>query len=435
MLFNKLLPAAVLLFAAFGCRAADDDQKAMRLDPTLEVSEAAAIDYSVYPFLNLNANEVRMNGADWTELAEKLRAAKEGRGTFSIVYLGDSHIQADFGGAVLRERMARVGGSAGRGLIIPFKLAGTNEPLDYKMTLDGQYASSRLLKTPWATDMPFTGIAISPAKGEHALELSCNEPFSKLKVLYRGDEPVVKGLESDSGAVVSTDIRRIGNGIEVSTDTLLTGARLRFEGEGRHTMAGVVLTADSVGTHVHSIGNNGATYGTYNGIDGFAGELACLSPDLVIVALGTNEAFGKTDMETFADDMRTLLGSISAEMPQAKLLLVSPTECFRRVYRKRKGRRRRVSSLVVNDKTHTISGAVAAEAERAGIPYYDHFALAGGVGSAAKMQKCGVLGKDGVHFTAEGYRLWGNLLADAILNALETENSLDKKNDTEAKNF
>ena len=56
-----------------------------------------------------------------------------------------------------------------------------------------------------------------------------------------------------------------------------------------------------------------------------------------------------------------------------------------------------------------------------GIPFYDTYAVAGGAGSAAKMKSAKVLGSDGVHFTAGGYRLWGALLADAIIEELENE--------------
>ncbi len=35
------------------------------------------------------------------------------------------------------------------------------------------------------------------------------------------------------------------------------------------------------------------------------------------------------------------------------------------------------------------------------------------------MKNSKILGTDGVHFTAGGYRLWGSLLADAIISQLD----------------
>lgn len=420
---------------SLGCHGADDEQRNLRINPTIEATDTAVFDYTAYPFLNLDANTICMNGDDWSELAEKFRAAKEGRGLFSVVYLGDSHIQADFGGSVLRDRLAAASHDAGRGLIIPFKLAGTNEPLDYKLTFaKGTYASSRLLKKPWLTDMPFTGIGICPTCDSCTMEISCeSRPFDRLRIFFSGDAPEISGIAADSCAVaadISTDCTGV---VTVTTDTPVPAARLHIRGN-RNTLAGIELLSDTVGSLVHSIGNNGATYSTYNEIGGFAGELAKLNPDLIVVALGTNEAFGKADAETVASDMRTLIDSIRAEMPKAKLLVVTPTECFRKVYRRGKGKRRRVASTVVNNKTGVIASTVADEARKAGIPLYDHYAVAGGSGAASRMQAKGVLGKDGVHFTAEGYRLWGHLLADAILAAMNCHVACEEKNAGEQKN-
>ncbi len=37
------------------------------------------------------------------------------------------------------------------------------------------------------------------------------------------------------------------------------------------------------------------------------------------------------------------------------------------------------------------------------------------------MKQAQVLGRDGVHFTSAGYRLWGSLLSDALLEVLEKQ--------------
>lgn len=45
------------------------------------------------------------------------------------------------------------------------------------------------------------------------------------------------------------------------------------------------------------------------------------------------------------------------------------------------------------------------------------------------MKTAKVLGTDGIHFTAGGYRLWGSLLADAIIEELENEQTIDARNE------
>ncbi|HEY5747095.1 MAG TPA: hypothetical protein VIU12_13510, partial [Chryseolinea sp.] len=55
-----------------------------------------------------------------------------GRGKVNIIHLGDSHIQADFITDVVRRHFQNDFGNAGRGLIVPGRVAGTNEPNNFR---------------------------------------------------------------------------------------------------------------------------------------------------------------------------------------------------------------------------------------------------------------------------------------------------------------
>ena len=48
------------------------------------------------------------------------------------MHIGDSHIQADWWTGYLRIRLQELFGSAGRGLVFPYQLAGTNSPTDIR---------------------------------------------------------------------------------------------------------------------------------------------------------------------------------------------------------------------------------------------------------------------------------------------------------------
>ena len=77
----------------------------------------------------------------------------------AILHIGDSHFQADMASAVTRYRLADLYGAGGRGLVVPFRLAGTNEPTDYSIRSSDPMATSKLLKKPWAVTPGFTGIS------------------------------------------------------------------------------------------------------------------------------------------------------------------------------------------------------------------------------------------------------------------------------------
>lgn len=406
---NKVLLSAVGLLMAASMAAQE------RIDPTLEVSTDNTVNYSEYRFLKPSLNHVEMNGSDWLAAAARFEAAQQGDSLFTIVYLGDSHVQADFGGSVIRARIADVAGSAGRGLIIPFRMAGTNQPNDYTITGTGSTLTSRLLKLPWVTDMPFTGIGVQPVGGSTTLHITAEEPFDRIELKYRGPEPrivAVYGLDENDGL----DFANI-DASKVITAEPRSDVHLRIEAPNGSVLAGLVLSKAEAGTFVHSIGNNGATYGTYNQITDFGRELASLNPDLVIVALGTNEAFGTFDEATMRAEVELLVDKIRTASPDAAMLLVTPTECYRKRYKWRRGRRR-AAGQTVNKKAVRARNVIADFARDNSIPLYDTFNIVGGNGSAAKMKNAGVLGADGVHFTSKGYKLQGSLLADAILEAL-----------------
>ena len=100
---NKIITISAL-FIAFSLTAQDvdsiaDNQTDLRLNPEIEnESVVEAFDYSEYPFIKLQHNKINLNGDDWTCLGEKFSASQAGNGKFTVVYLGDSHVQADFGG-------------------------------------------------------------------------------------------------------------------------------------------------------------------------------------------------------------------------------------------------------------------------------------------------------------------------------------------------
>lgn len=408
-----LLTAVLLMpYASLRAQEADDTQQEMRLNPVIDNQVATEIDYSQYPFLNLNKNIINLNGDDWSGLATKFAGAAAGDSLFSVVYLGDSHIQADFGGAVLRSRLAEAAGSAGRGLIIPFKLAGTNEPNDYSIVINGEYLSSKLMKTPWSTDMPFTGIALQPMSYSCTLHVSAPSPTNRLIFMTQGDRFKVNKVESCGRGLdfeYNADIGELKLG-ESATEIDITIADAE-----RLVIGGIDLCSDSTGTLVHSVGNNGATFSAYATVPHFGSELSQLSPDLIIIALGTNEAFSRIDTQSLRNNIDILVETIRRHNPESKILLVGPAQCYKKVYRTRGRRRRRTSSMVFNSKTSDVARTIRLYAEEKHIPYYNHYALAG---AAERQRACHILSRDGVHYTANGYRLWGNLLADALLKHL-----------------
>ncbi|MDE6853870.1 MAG: hypothetical protein K2J38_02320 [Muribaculaceae bacterium] len=404
----------------------DSTQSELRLNPVIETEAAVATSRpgcvsalcAVYPFINPEAGRIQLNGADWSGLAERFAHAAQDSGMFSVVCLGDSHVQADFAVSVLRERLQDERGKSGRGLVIPFRQAGTNQPSDYTFTVGGPVTTSKLLKRPWATGMPFTGIGVRPDARAFSVSVGCAMPFSRIRLFYDGSAPVLTSVSDGVTEIPFSVADSVAGETLVLLDRSLPSVILRMASDRTTVLAGAELLADTVGAVVHSIGNNGATYMSYNSIAGVGEGIARLSPDLIIVALGTNEAFGRTGVSGFADAVEMLVGELRESCPDARLLLVTPVQCYRKVYRRKGKKQRKYAVREVNGRIGPIRDAVMEFGRSHGVAVYDHYAVAG---SAEQLSGSGLLSKDGVHFTAAAYRLWGALLGEALIDELRQE--------------
>jgi len=405
-------------------RPADAD---IRENPAIEGAAATAHDDDALPevkvpgYIRRAANRIHLNGADWSDLRRQLAAA--GDSAVSIVHIGDSHLQADLATAEVRRRLQQSYGNAGRGLVIPFRMAGTNEPHDYSITSPDGMVTSRLLRMPWPTEMTFTGVTAAPAApGPFTLRVSAREPFDRLTFI--GTAP---GLEARSVAVhgmpAHFSTRPDGNTLEVRLDHAAVEASVSLAAPAGSAIGGIELRRGDTGLAYHVVGNNGATYSTYT-LTGDPGRgLSALRPALIIISLGTNEAFGRITSAGFRADIDALVSDLRRHNPQARLLLVTPAECYRRtVTRRGRGRRRRrVTSYTVNTNIRRLRDVIADYAREHHIALYDWYDVAGGAGSAARWLADRNLGRDRIHLTADGYRLQGQLTAEALLDAFSPD--------------
>lgn len=374
------------------------------------------LDSAPYSFVRHAANNIQLNGDDWTELTAKYAAS--GAEPFTIVHIGDSHLQADVATGCVRQLLQAGKESAGRGLVIPFKLASTNEPVDYRFTLDCPAQGSRLLKKPWLTDMAFTGIGVAPAANSFTLaieQLDPEQPPFRFVRVYATGEYQITGC--DTHHIVKTSFTVDRDSTEGYTDIFLDVPTqqidLTFYAPSTVTIHAAMLSAEQPGIFYHVIGNNGATYDTYNELDCFATQVATLYPDLIIVSLGTNDAYARYDNDLFYSHIHTLVSRLQAQNPEARLLLTTPKECQRKT-----GRRRRKKHFTVVDDCNRLRNVILDYASQNNIPVYDWFEVAGGQGASTFWLGENLLSQDRVHDTRQGYLLAGQLFHSALERAL-----------------
>lgn len=373
-----------------------------------------------FPFLHREANRIIYNGADWSELREKFR--NSGSEPFSILHIGDSHIQPDIATGVVRRKMQAEFGDAGRGLVIPYKLASTNEPRDYRMTLDCNGQGTRLLKTPWTLPMAMTGISVSPYSRNYKLKIEDlrenGEPFRFIRLYFTGDIEI-ETVETSTGWINYTlDVDEEDGYYDVFIPHAQKEITLGVRSSRGAVFHGALLGSEKPGIFYHTIGNNGATFEIYNRLNGFGNGVATLYPDLVILSMGTNEAYNRLSPEEFKSHVSTLIDDITNQNPDVRILLTTPKECQRRV----KGRRRNSKGAYTRvEECRTIRDAIMEFAAQRKIALYDWFEIAGGEGASDNWVRDGLLSNDRVHNTNQGYELSGDIFFDALREALVSD--------------
>lgn len=385
----------------------------------IEIPSRPDIDYSDYDFLHLDVNSIDLNGADWASLRSLFHASADT--AISIVHIGDSHVQAEMATSRTRALMHGKYGSCGRGLIIPFRLAGTNQPVDYSIESSSRFETAKIMKKPWPVEMGFTGIALRPKDSCFSFDITAkNHEFEAIRLYFKGQAPILRAATTDASDNLY-EYSVTGDTALIYLNQSSQRVSLDFKSRGECQIYGFDLDNMGNGVKYSAIGNNGATFSSYNSIPRMAQEVSSLDPRLIIVSLGTNDAFGRNDALSIYNSIDVMVKDLSNANPDAQLLLVTPAECQKSKRRRiGKGKRRRWSrTYAVNQKVATVRDILLRYGREHGIATYDWYEVAGGEGSSSHWVSSGLMAKDRIHCGPTGYALQGSLFFDALDKAID----------------
>lgn len=349
-------------------------------------------------FINTDANHI-IRAENLGNFRHDIAALKEGRKEpVRILHIGDSHIQAEFVTNELRRLMQEKYGNAGRGLMVPLRLAGTNQSHDYKIDRsNGQPApdgirQTRLLKYPWDAVPGVTGISvISPKNEKYVLK-----PYSPGHQIVRATV-----ITSDNTDTTSLPAPADSLTVAIPAGTAFYGA---------------IVENGNPGILYSAIGNNGACFTDYCLIPDFGKKTAIFSPDLIILSMGTNEGFSYMTDEEITESVYDLTETLRTHNPDADMLILLPMECQKN---RNHGRKPLSEFYDINSRVARARDLIAEAAAERGIPVWDFYEIAGGEGASAKWLDAGLMNKDRIHLIRPGYELQARLLFDAIEKALE----------------
>jgi lysophospholipase L1-like esterase len=360
----------------------------------------------------------------------------DGTGGIRIVHLGGSHVQAGWMGDRIRERWLELAGTAcSRGLIAPYRLAGTNTPPKIRTEMTGDWDGTRCSRS--RHNGPFGGTGLSAVTFDssstwwHAAIRIDSSLYAttKLTVLAQSNGFVPQWRGTQPGIQVTRKRHETGSGwtftFNEPIDTIFLGLSTdtaAMEGPRWFRLHGLVSEDTSCpceGLIYHEIGNNGAsTASVLRGAadEAFARDWQALQPDLVIFGLGINDAHvpeNRFNAADFTERYDSLIGLIKATAPATNFLFLTNSDSYY-------SRRPNPSALLVREAMFQLAAR-----HQAGV--FDLFDAMGGLGSIRIWKDEGYAQPDLIHFTRNGYRTVADLYWDALMLDWANSESASKR--------
>lgn len=373
--------------------------------------------------MGAHENQIAFSAKHLARFFGKLRALELGQlNKVRVVHIGDSHIQADVLTGEVRHLLQDRFGDAGRGLLFPYQVAGTNAPADLRSNSPNTWKVKRNVFPDIPLPVGVSGITLRTFQPDFLLTLGLNKtfygtisPFDKVTVFsgYGTHHSLVrvKGQAYMSRMLLGTTDEPVSTlMVEAYLPNLTTTLTLEgYKGapnQTQFTFYGLsVEKSQERGVLYHSIGVNGAQFKHYNQSRYFIHQLKALKPDLVILSLGTNEiTSGGFGPASFGREVLSLVTSIRNQIPGADILLTTPPDVLRR----------RSEPI----KEAKIAGETLMQvAKEQGLACWDLLEVMGGTGAMKSWYAQGLASEDRVHFSYKGYRLQGELFFQALMDA------------------
>lgn len=342
--------------------------------------------------------------APWRERLQKLNRGQWIK--FRIVQIGDSHTAADFFTGQLRDRLQERFGNGGIGWVYPAGVRGQRmAKVDYKQSGWGTLTSRQD-----SADFPLGGV------------LAQNTGAGSVSIFPRNSDSNSYNITAWLRPVLASEpLRLSANGQAVALSLNMGSSQwqaVRFQGAlpleyqaaagDSWQVGGFILENSKPGVTVSAMGINGAQLSQWSRWrSDWPQDLKSTQADLVILAYGTNEAFeNKLDLQQTRQVWTTTVARIRQALPNAGILIIGAPESLKN------GDGSCGTRPAMLDAVQSMQQDVAKTTRSL---YWSWQNAMGGACSMKTWQAESLGRRDGVHFSADGYRKAADHLADALI--------------------
>lgn len=369
------------------------------------------------PFINCNENSISARNNESIDLLiQKFQDLKTKKNNaVNIVHIGDSHLQAGFVTEKIKQNLfqyySAINDYTAPGFIFPYTIAQTNNPFFYKVNYTGNWEWCKNVDSEKTCKLGLSGITVRTKDSITSFSIKMqNEKytyphkyfFNNIKIFHNNESSI--NIKVNNKKVISKgefSLIQLDNLTDSVSFTININDTSKF-----FELYGIILENDKSKINYHTIGVNGSTAQSYLKCDYFSNQLEIINPDLIIVSLGTNEAYD----ENFSSlehkyILRDLVLQIKSAVPNTSILLTTPND--------------HLKNKELNDNILSVRNNILDICDEFELCSWNFHSIMGGEHSIKQWYSKGLVGKDRLHFKRIGYEIQGELFTKALLDLIE----------------
>ena len=328
---------------------------------------------------------------------------------FSVLHLGDSHLQNENLPNKCRQLIQELLGDGGIGLIQPFSIVNSYNASFYKSTHSGTWTYGKSYILPPKLTLGVRGMSAKTEDDKATFEIAFNKsPSSQntiLTIFYsnleESYEPIIM-----ADTIAAVFLSKTGDVLKYQLPSKFSEIKFLLnktnEIQNQFTLYGMSLSnSDDSAAVWHNAGVGACQYKSILYEDKYEEQAAYLNPDLVIVDYGTNDFLYTNKIpEQLKSEIEKVITKVKKANPRASIILTSAQDMN---FKKRN---------VTASKDFSQMVKTIAYENQCG--FWDWYLVSGGAHSMDLWQANKLTQNDGIHLNGKGSELKGTLLIEAL---------------------
>ena len=328
------------------------------------------------------------------------------RKSFTIMHLGDSHIEIGQFSGEIKKQMIDTYGKGEVGWEFPYQLFNKQSMKVFPLDTIGNWKRASIKQGKTNIPLGVTGLAffLDGNSGElRFYKRIKDEPISKIEFLHYMYENNFS-LKCEGARIMTSKVSENTGITTLTFDKPMEKVTVKFDNNSKPIIYALRMnTKPTTGITYHKFGVAGSTLDQFlNNTVLFQEQLICINPELLIVSLGTNDSYiDSLNVPRISNQLSIFVDQIHKNLPNTSIIFTTAPDTK---YQNRRPQR-------ITEINNIIRKQVMIDPR---LILWDLNHIMGGDNSMEEWCKRLYVNSDSLHFNPRGYRLQGELFMHAF---------------------